>query len=39
MDTIVRTITFRQRQKKDLKQGEAFQVNPSIIFKTPRALG
>lgn len=39
MDTTVRMITLRQHQKKDLKQAEPSQVNPSIIFKTPWALG
>lgn len=38
MDTTVRKITLRQCQKKDLKQGEASQVNPSIMFKIPQAL-
>lgn len=37
MDTTVRKITLRRCQKKDLKQGEASQVNPSIIFKIPEA--
>lgn len=37
MDTTVRKITPRQCQKKDLKQGEASQINPSIIFKIPQA--
>jgi len=37
MDTTVRKITLRQCQKKDLKQGEASPVNPSIIFKIPPA--
>lgn len=39
MDTTVRKITLRPCQKKDLKQGEASQVNPSIIFKIPEAPG
>ena len=39
MDTTVRKITLRQCQKKDSKQGEVSQVNPSIIFKIPRAPG
>lgn len=37
MDRTVRKITMRPCQKKDLKQGEASLINPSIIFKIPQA--
>lgn len=33
----VRKTTMRPCQKKDLKEGEASQINPSIIFKIPQA--